>query len=175
MVRGQWREAAVPVRVRSLVYDVRVQRSLGDTDGRPADRPAVLTVTYTITNTGNREGAEASQVYVTLPADAGEPSKRLVGFHKVDLMPGASQQVTVTIDSSASNHPLSYWVPENDAPAPGWSKGAWTMAAGDYTVHVGGSSANTPLAQTIALQPVVFTLAVSVSHADQLHDGSARP
>ena len=87
------------------------------------------------------------------PPAAGEPSKRLVGFQKVDLMPGASQQVTVTIDSSASNHPLSYWVPENDAPAPGWSKGAWTMAPGDYTVHVGSSSADTPLAQTIALQP----------------------
>ncbi len=116
-------------------------------------RQPVLTVTYTITNTGNREGAESSQVYVTLPGVAGEPSKRLVGFHKVDLMAGASEQVTVTVDSSASNHPLSYWVPVNDAPTPGWSKGAWTMAVGDYTVHVGGSSANTPLAQTIALQP----------------------
>jgi hypothetical protein len=62
--------------------------------------------------------------------------------------------VTVTIDSSASNHPLSYWVPENNAPVPGWSKGAWNMAAGDYTVHVGSSSANTPLVQTVALQPV---------------------
>src|SRR6185312_3617267 len=64
----------------------------------------VLTVTYTITNTGNRQGAEASQVYLTLPAEAGQPSKRLVGFQKVDLMPGGSQRVTVTIDSSASNH-----------------------------------------------------------------------
>ena len=37
-------------------------------------------------------------MYVTLPAEAGEPSKRLVGFHKVDLLPGASEQVTVTVD-----------------------------------------------------------------------------
>lgn len=34
-------------------------------------------------------------------------------------MPGASQQVTVTIDSAASNHPLSYWVADNDAPVDG--------------------------------------------------------
>ena len=86
---------------------------------------------YTITNTGNRQGAEASQVYLTLPAEAGQPSKRLVGFQKVELMPGASQRVTVTIDSSASNHPLSYWVPENDAPVPGWAKGNWRTAPGD--------------------------------------------
>jgi beta-glucosidase len=122
--------------------------------GNPQTGQPVLTVTYTITNTGSRQGAEASQVYLTLPPAAEQPSKRLVGFQKIDLMPGESRQVTVTIDSSASNHPLSYWVPENNAPVPGWSKGAWNMAAGDYTVHVGSSSANTPLVQTVALQPV---------------------
>jgi beta-glucosidase len=111
----------------------------------------VLNVTYTITNTGTREGAEASQVYVALPAAAGQPSKRLVGFQKVDLAPGASQPVTVTIDGAASNHPLSYWVPQNDTPTPGWGNGSWSTAAGDYTISVGGSSADTPLAQTIAL------------------------
>ena len=30
----------------------------------------MLTATYTITNTGNRHGAEASQVYLTLPTQA---------------------------------------------------------------------------------------------------------
>ena len=66
-------------------------------------------------------------------------------------MPGTSQQVTVTIDSSTSNHPLSYWIPENDAPVLGWANGSWKTAPGDYTVHVGSSSADTPLEQTIAL------------------------
>ena len=113
----------------------------------------VVAVTYTITNTGSRPGAEASQVYVTLPPAAGQPSKRLVGFQKVDLMPGESRQVTVTIDPSASNHPLSYWVPENDAPVPGWGRGTWSAAPGEYTFHVGGSSADTPLVQTVALSP----------------------
>src|SRR5688572_10268456 len=111
----------------------------------------VLTVTYTITNTGTRQGAESSQVYLTLPAEAGEPSKRLVGFKKVDLMPGASETVTVTIDSSASNHPLSFWVPDNDAPVEGWANGDWRTASGDYTVHVGTSSADTPLQQNVSV------------------------
>lgn len=117
----------------------------------PQTNGTVLDVKYTITNTGAREGAEASQVYLTLPAAANEPSKRLVGFQRVDLMPGASQQVTVVVDSSASNHPLSYWLPDNDAAAPGWAHGDWITASGTYTVHVGTSSADTPLAQSVNL------------------------
>ena len=116
---------------------------------------AVLSARYTITNTGTRRGAETSQVYLTLPLAAGEPSKRLVGFQKVDSMPGASQQVLVAIDSSQSNHPLSYWVPLNDAPVPGWSQGSWSRAYGDYTVHVGTSSANTALEQSVTLPGLV--------------------
>jgi beta-glucosidase len=117
----------------------------------------VLTVKYTITNTGTRRGAEASQVYLTLPPAAGQPAKRLVGFEKVDLMPGERQQVTVTIDPSASNHPFSYWVPANDAPVAGWSNGNWNTAPGDYIVHVGTSSADTPLEQTINVDVMVAT------------------
>lgn len=153
----------------------------------------VLTATYKITNTGTRQGAEASQVYLTLPPAAGQPAKRLVGFQKVDLLPGASQTVTIIIDSSAPNHPLSYWVPEsgtpttpengapgtpenggqeppenggqeppenggqeppeNGAPLTGWSRGSWSTATGDYTIHVGTSSADTPLQQTVTLPP----------------------
>jgi beta-glucosidase len=82
----------------------------------PQTGRTVLGVTYTVTNTGSRAGAEGSQVYVTLPAVAGEPSKRLVGFQKVDLASGANAPVTITIDPGASNHPLSYWVPANNAP-----------------------------------------------------------
>jgi beta-glucosidase len=117
----------------------------------PQSGRTTLAVTYTITNTGSRPGAEVSQVYLALPPEASEPSKRLVGFQRVELMPGASQQVTVTIDFGASNHPLSYWVPENDQPVAGWGRGEWVTAPGDYTVRVGTSSADTPLEQTVTL------------------------
>ncbi len=120
----------------------------------PQTSHTVLSVTYTITNTGSREGAEASQVYVALPTLANEPSKRLVGFQKVDLMPAEGKEVTVTIDPSASNHPLSYWVPDVDAPVSGWGNGTWTAPSGDYTIYVGTSSAETPLQQTITFSPV---------------------
>src|SRR6185312_8395898 len=114
----------------------------------PATGHAILTVEYTITNTGSRRGAEASQVYLTLPLVAGEPSKRLVGFQKVDLAPGASQSVTINIDSSAPNHPLSYFRPSQKGT---WADGNWVMPQVSYTVHVGTSAADTPLEATVDL------------------------
>jgi hypothetical protein len=123
--------------------DLSVNRSADPKTGH-----AILTVRYRITNTGSRRGAEASQVYLTLPEAAAEPAKRLVGFQKVDLMPGASQLATVTIDSSAPNHPLSYFRPD---PNGTWADGNWVTPAGNYTVHVGGSSADTPLRATVNL------------------------
>ena len=114
----------------------------------PGTGRAVLTVSYTITNTGSRRGAEASQVYLTLPTQAGEPSKRLVGFMKVNLRPGASRRVSVTVDESASNHPLSYFSPD---PNGTWAEGFWLTASGSYTFRVGTSSADTPLEETVEL------------------------
>jgi len=117
----------------------------------PKTGHAVLTVAYRITNTGSRRGAEASQVYLTLPRVANEPSRRLVGFQKVDLDPGASQLVTVAIDSSAPNHPLSYF---RANPRGNWADGNWRTPAGNYTIFVGSSSADTPLQATVNLNVV---------------------
>ena len=66
-------------------------------------------------------------------------------------MPGASQSVTVTIDSSAPNHPLSYFQPD---PNGTWADGNWVTPAGSYTVLVGSSSADTPLQATVDLNVV---------------------
>jgi beta-glucosidase len=95
------------------------------------------TVKARVTNTGATAGAEVLQVYLALPPSANavgavQPPKRLVGFQKAQLAPGASQEVTVTIDPNASNHPLSVW---NEAAR------NWTMPQGQYTVYVGKSSA----------------------------------
>lgn len=95
-------------------------------------------VKATVRNTGPRTGSEVVQVYVTLPAGADsvgakQPPKRLVGFKKVELAAGASQDVTITIDPSASNHPLSVW---------STTYNQWITPAGTYTVSVGNSSRN---------------------------------
>jgi beta-glucosidase len=112
---------------------------------------SALTVEYTITNTGKRVGKEASQIYLTLPAAAAEPPKRLVGFKKVELQPGASTRVSVIVDCAASNHPFSFFEPAKAQDLRAWADGNWVTPNGQFTVHVGGSSAQTPLVRAIPL------------------------
>jgi beta-glucosidase len=122
----------------------------------PSGKPA-LAVTYTIANTGSREGREATQVYVTLPSEANEPSKRLAAFNKVSLQPGETQQATVTIDCAASSHPFSFFAPANEADLKEWANGDWVTPNGQFTISVGTSSADTPLQAPIDLDLTACT------------------
>ena len=97
-----------------------------------------LQVSFDVTNTGTRAGAEVAQVYVRLPESAGEPFKRLVAWQKVQLSPGETRGVTLTLDS----HYLSV---VDD------SKDAWKLVPGDYKVYVGGSSDATPLVSSMSI------------------------
>lgn len=133
-----------------LSYTSFAYRDINVTSSNAGGR-TVLTVNYTITNTGSRAGKEASQVYLTLPTEARQPSKRLVGFQKVELQPGQSQQVSVTLDCSASNHPFSYFRPADESRLEAWANGAWVTPSGPFTVHVGTSSAQTPLQSQVTL------------------------
>jgi beta-glucosidase len=110
-----------------------------------------LDVTFTVTNTGDVAGKEATQVYLTLPNEAGQPTKRLVNFEKVDLKPGESKTVTLRINQADSNHPFSYFVPKEPDNLANWADGEWATADGKYRVHVGSSSADTPLEKEIPL------------------------
>ncbi len=102
-----------------------------------------LQVTFTLTNTGAVAGAEVAQVYVGMPANLNEPPKRLVGWQKVSLQPGASQSVTIEVDENDSSHPLSYW---------DTGTSSWTVASGTYTVWLGDSSAPASLTQVGTVQ-----------------------
>jgi beta-glucosidase len=97
-----------------------------------------LRVTFTVTNTGQRAGAEAAQLYALLPARAGEPFKRLIGWEKVPLVKGETKTVTVTVDPQY----LSIFNVE---------KNGWELVPGDYKVYVGGSSQSTPLSTTVRI------------------------
>jgi beta-glucosidase len=55
-----------------------------------------VTATFTVTNTGDRAGADVPQLYLTKAAS--EPRLRLLGFERVELEPGQSRQVTITAD-----------------------------------------------------------------------------
>jgi beta-glucosidase len=100
-------------------------------------------VTFNLTNTGAVAGAEVAQVYLGFPASTGEPPKRLVGWQKVLLQPGAAQQVTIEVDANDSSHPLSYWDVNSNA---------WLIAPGVYTVYLGNSSSGASLVTVGTLQ-----------------------
>ena len=110
-----------------------------------------LTVEYTITNTGARAGKEASQVYLTLPPVAAQPGKRLVGFKKVELLAGESKPVSISIECGQSNHPFSYFLPNNEANPELWANGNWITPSGEFIVHVGTSSAQISLQTPVNL------------------------
>jgi beta-glucosidase len=97
------------------------------------------TVEFTVRNTGQRDGAEIAQVYVSFPATAGEPPKRLVAFKKLSIPAGQSKQVTLTIDRKY----LSIF---DEA------QNSWKLVPGSYTFKVGGSSQELPLSQAVNLQ-----------------------
>jgi beta-glucosidase len=97
-------------------------------------------VNVDVTNTGSVAGAEVVQVYLQLPDATGELPKRLVGWQKVFLQPGAKQSLIVDVEESDSSHPLSYWDTNSSS---------WQTAPGDYLVYVGNSSANLTQAGTV--------------------------
>jgi beta-glucosidase len=89
-------------------------------------------VSFTLTNTGKRGGAEVAQVYVGDPPSVGEPPRQLKGYRKVFLEPGESTRVTIPLDERAFAH----W---DD------TRHGWAVTAGTYQVYVGGSSRDLPL------------------------------
>ena len=62
-----------------------------------------------------------------------------------------AKQVTVRINQADSNHPFSYFIPEEPDNLANWADGEWATVDGKYRVHVGGSSADTPLEKDIPL------------------------
>jgi len=91
-----------------------------------------LHVTFTLQNTGNVAATEIAEVYASLPPSAGEPPQRLIGWQRVALAPHQTQQVDLAIDPML----LSIFdVAQNK----------WTLPAGEYSIHAGGSSNSLPL------------------------------
>lgn len=98
-----------------------------------------IRLSFRLANTGARAGAEIAEVYAVLPASAGEPPKRLVGWSKVTLNRGESKEVTIEIDPWY----LSVFNVDRDA---------WHLLPGDYTFLVGASSRDLALKGSINLK-----------------------
>ena len=74
--------------------------------GSVAGGDLAVTVTASVTNTGQRAGAEVVQVYVgDTEASVARPLRELKGFAKVHLEPGETQQVSCQLDERA----FAFW------------------------------------------------------------------
>ncbi len=96
-----------------------------------------VTVYFDVKNTGKVAGAEVAQVYVSpSPGATPRPAHELKGFERVQLAPGESKQVTVTLDPRA----FSYY----DVPSK-----SWKIDPGTFTISVGDNLESLPLHGTV--------------------------
>ncbi|MCP4761369.1 MAG: glycosyl hydrolase [archaeon] len=97
----------------------------------------VLEVTLDVTNTGDVKGKEAVQVYIKdVISQLYRPEKELKGFKKVELEPGETKEVTITLDERA----FSYYVPKLNR---------FAVESGEFEVMVGASSEDIRLRTTL--------------------------
>jgi beta-glucosidase len=90
-------------------------------------------VSFDVKNTGHRAAAEVSELYVgDSHASIPRPVKDLKAFAKVNLKPGESKRVTLTLERRA----FSFYDVQ---------KKGWNAEPGDFAILVGGSSDNIQL------------------------------
>lgn len=97
----------------------------------------VATVSFTVTNSGDRTGTEIAQVYVRdVHASVARPSKELKGWSRVTLDPGGEEHVTIRLDRRA----FAFWdVGHHD----------WVVEGGTFDVLIGASSTDIRLRTSI--------------------------
>jgi beta-glucosidase len=109
-------------------------RDLVVSGGHTGDHP--LQASFSVTNTGDRSGADVPQLYLT--AAPGEQRLRLLGFERVELEPAETRRVTIEADPRL----LARY---DD------SQRSWRIRSGGYTVAVGASAVALQLAAEVEL------------------------
>lgn len=106
--------------------------SIKDTD--------TLTVTFKIKNTGDRDGAEAAQLYVSdVESTIYRPVKELKGFKKVFLKAGEEKEVSIDLEKRAF---AFYNVDAH----------AWQVESGEFKILVGASSRDIRLTASVNVE-----------------------
>ena len=93
-------------------------------------------MSFSITNSGSRAGAEVAQVYAVLPENTGRRSKRLIGWRKEFLQPGERRLVSIPVDRKL----LSVFSEDSSS---------WSLKPGTYKLIVGVSSADVRLQDAV--------------------------
>ncbi|TFW31389.1 glycosyl hydrolase [Duganella callida] len=107
--------------------------ALGDLSAKPAEGGKGIEVSFSVRNTGKRDGKAVGQVYVSSAAGGWEAPKRLGGWDKLDVKAGASGKATVQID------PRLLGVYDS-------ASKTWKIAAGEYIVTLAESAGAKPAA-----------------------------
>jgi len=98
-------------------------------------------VSFDVTNTGIRRGAEVAELYVgDSHAKVPRPRKELKGFARIDLKAGETRRVTLILDRRAFSY---YDVDQKN----------WRADPGQFDILVGGSSDKLPLRGNFTLAP----------------------
>jgi|CXWL01.1.fsa_nt_gi beta-glucosidase len=96
-------------------------------------------LSFDITNTGKTEGKEIAQVYVRdMESSLPRPIKELKGFAKVNLKPGETKNVKISLNQRA----FQYYDPV---------KKQWVLEPGKFEILVGSASDHIMLTQQVEL------------------------
>lgn len=99
-----------------------------------------LQVEVTVTNTGDRDGREVVQVYMSLPSSVVERAPReLKAFRSVEIPAGR----TVVVELTVAREDLAYWDHRTNG---------FVVEEGQYTVEVGASSRDIRSEVTVEVQ-----------------------
>ncbi|HEY3636880.1 MAG TPA: beta-glucosidase [Rhizomicrobium sp.] len=108
------------------------------TNGVAASGGATITVTADITNNGPMEGKETVEAYASPAAPDTDEMPRLIGWSKIDLMPGETKHVSIAADPRR--------LADFDV-----FRHRWHIDEGDYVVRVADSSISLGSSVTVKL------------------------
>ena len=112
-------------------------------DIHPSNAAGNFEVSFDVTNTGTRAGADVAQLYVSEDhPQVPRPPQELKGFARVALAPGQTRHITVPLDARSFT-----WYDEKAA--------AWHADPGSFTIHVSRSSADPQLEGKIKLDQAI--------------------
>ncbi len=116
-------------------------------------------VAFTLKNTGNYDGAEVAQLYVSLPnAKVFRPEKELKGFCKIFLKAGESKKVRIPFDDKT----FRYWNVRTNR---------WEIEGGNYHILVGACVSDIRLNGTLEVEGTTTELPYRAEEMPSYYNG----
>ena len=116
-------------------------------------------VSFDVKNTGEMDGKEVAQLYVSLPgAKVFRPKKELKGFAKVSLKAGETKKVEIAFDDKT----FRYWNVKTNK---------WEVEGGEYEIRIGASSADIRLEGKVTRQATTAELPYNEAELPTYYSG----